>query len=117
MEIQKRHLGMPAHCNAVRNSSITFLWNNIKIARTLLDQELIYETVSFTERLSEITIPSLILWGKYDLIVPTVYAQEAFDNLGSEVKYIFIFEKSAHSPMSSEPALFSDKLIEFINNH
>lgn len=99
------------------HNDLTKGWNQINIARTLLDKELIHETVSFTDRLSEITIPSLVLWGKYDLVVPTELAQEAFDNLGSDDKDIYIFEQSGHSPMASEPDLFAEKVMEFINSH
>ena len=96
---------------------ITFTWNKIGISKILDVNIGIWENLSLTDRLPEIKIPSLVLWGKYDLVVPTVNAQEAFDHLGSSDKEIFIFEKSAHSPMFNEPALFADKLIEFINSH
>lgn len=91
-------------------------WNMNQIG-SILDEKGLNENVSFTNRLSEITIPSLVFWGAYDVVVPTLFAQEAFDNLGSDDKEIFIFERSAHSPMYTEPDLFSEKLIEFINTH
>jgi len=89
-------------------------WNKNRIAQ-ILDEKGLNENVSFTARLSEIKLPSIVLWGKYDVVVPTIYAQEAFDNLGACYKELFIFEKSAHSPMYSEPDLFAEKIIEFIN--
>lgn len=92
------------------------LWNNGKIIDIMKNSGL-YSSVSYTNELGNITIPSLVLWGKHDLVVPFVYAQEAFDNLGSSQKEIFIFDQSAHSPMFSEPELFSQKVIEFINTH
>jgi len=55
--------------------------------------------------------------GKYDLVVPAELAQEAFDNLGSDDKGIYIFEQSGHSPMASEPDLFAEKVMKFINSH
>ncbi|WP_109098454.1 alpha/beta fold hydrolase [Aquimarina sp. AU58] len=91
-------------------------WNANRIQSILVKKGL-FEKVSFTNRLHEITIPSLVLWGKYDIGVPTVYAQEAYDNLGSNQKELFIFEKSAHSPMDTEPDLFAEKIIDFINLH
>lgn len=99
----------------VLNNGRKFSWNKNKIL-TIFSNRGLYENVSFTDQLSEITIPSLVLWGRYDLTVPLIYAQEAFDNLGSADKEIFIFEKSGHSPMFTEPGLFADKVIEFINN-
>lgn len=97
------------------NNDAKLSWNQAKMVRIIWDRNGLNERVSFTDQLSKITIPSLVLWGKYDLTVPTVFAQEAFENLGSVDKEIFIFEKSGHSPMASEPDLFSEKIIEFIN--
>jgi pimeloyl-ACP methyl ester carboxylesterase len=97
------------------NNPITFFWNTNRVRYILASQKGLYENVSFTDRLHQITIPSLVLWGKYDLVVPTVNAQEAFDNLGSNDKAIYIFNKSGHSPLESEPDLFADKVINFIN--
>jgi pimeloyl-ACP methyl ester carboxylesterase len=73
--------------------------------------------LSYTDRLPEINIPSLILWGKHDMVVPTVIAQETYDNLGSSVKRLVIFEKSGHAPFGSEPNLFADKVILFIDQN
>lgn len=95
---------------------LSTLWNS-KGIRSLLVEKGLFEKLSYTDRLAEITIPSLVLWGKYDIIVPTVYAQEAYDNLGSTNKELFIFNKSGHSPMFSEPELFAEKLIGFINQY
>lgn len=95
---------------------LTTLWNTGNIQSILLDQGL-WEDVSYTDRLSEITIPSLVLWGKHDMVVPPRFAQDAFDNLGSSVKRLVIFEKSGHSPMATEADLFAEEVIEFINQN
>ena len=92
-------------------------WNSNKIQDILMKKQGLFQNVSYTDQLSKITIPSIVLWGKYDLVVPTIFAHEAFDNFGSNDKQFFVFEKSAHSPMSTEPKLFADKVIEFINSH
>jgi len=89
-------------------------WNKGRIGQ-ILDEKGLNENVSYTDRLSEIRLPSLVLWGAYDVVVPTLYAQEAFDNLGACYKELFIFQRSAHSPMYTEPDLFAEKVIEFIN--
>jgi len=94
---------------------ITVKWNSNGMTNILGYKKGLWRDVSYTNRLSKITIPSLVLFGKHDIVVPAEYAQEAFDNLGSSDKEIFIFENSAHSPMSSEPDLFAIKVIEFIN--
>lgn len=83
----------------------------------ILTQMGLWSDMSFTDRLSEITLPSLVLWGAHDLVVPTRFAQEAYDNLGSTHKELFIFERSGHSPLESEPDLFAEKVIGFINEY
>jgi len=89
--------------------------NNLQTLIILTAQKGLYRDVSFTDRLPEITIPSLVLWGKYDLVVPTKFAHEAFDHLGATHKELFIFERTGHSPLESEPDLFAEKVIAFIN--
>ncbi len=92
-----------------------FMIRNNAQTSILLVEKGLFRDVSFTDRLPEITIPSLILWGKYDLVVPTKFAQEAYDHLGSTHKELFIFERTGHSPLQSEPDLFAEKVIAFIN--
>lgn len=94
---------------------ITVKWNSNGMTNLLAYKKGLWRDVSYTNRLPEITIPSLVIFGKHDIVVPAIYAQEAFDHLGSKDKEIFIFENSAHNPMSSEPYLFSNKVIGFIN--
>lgn len=72
------------------------------------------EGVSLTAQLSKIEIPSLILWGRYDLIVPGRLAHSAFNNIGSENKELVFFEKSGHSPMDTEPDKFVKEVVDFI---
>lgn len=98
-----------------RDHPINTLWNNINSVKVLATNGGIFETLSYSNRLDGITIPSLVLWGKYDMVVPPVFAQNAYDNLGSKKKELVIFEHSGHSPMFEEPNLFADKVIEFIN--
>lgn len=94
---------------------LTFLWNLLKI-QSILDDDII-GSLSYTERLSEITIPSLILWGKYDMVVPSFYAWEAYENLGSDEKTLVIFERSGHSPMFTESNRFAEEVIRFIDQN
>lgn len=91
--------------------------NNLQTLITLTTTNGLFREVSFTDRMSEITIPALILWGQHDLVVPTRFAHEAFELLGSEHKDIVIFDRTGHSPLESEPAIFAEKVIEFINEY
>lgn len=92
------------------------LWNLNRIGK-IFDYQKGLNQISFTDRLSEITIPSLVLWGKYDHTVSLKFGYEAFDNLGSTDKELFIFDRSGHAPMNTEPNLFADRVIKFINKH
>jgi pimeloyl-ACP methyl ester carboxylesterase len=91
----------------------TALWNTITIQDIFAEQGLFRE-INYTSRLSEITIPSLFLWGKYDMVVPATFGQEAFDNIGTTYKKLVIFERSGHSPMNTESDLFAQEVIAFI---
>ncbi|WP_106795184.1 alpha/beta fold hydrolase [Aquimarina sp. Aq78] len=110
--------------NKVENDSDTFFnynfittfWNRGNTISILTNQGL-WENLSYTNRLSEIKIPSLILWGKYDIVVPATFAQEAYDNLGSDIKELIIFERSGHAPMLSEADKFAEELIRFMNQN
>jgi len=103
--------------NVLKTNLMIRSWNNGNIDSQLLLEQGLFEKVSFTDRLSEITIPSLILWGKHDMVVPPAFAQEAYDHLGSTVKEMVIFEESGHSPMDTEGDLFAESIITFINQN
>lgn len=94
---------------------ITSFWN-IGNIQSIIDPP-IQGILSYTERLPEITIPSLILSGKHDMVVPPSVAEEAFDNLGSSKKELIIFERSGHSPMFSEANLFAEEIIRFMEQN
>jgi len=75
------------------------------------------ETTSFTDELYKIEIPTLLLWGKYDFIVPPALGYSAFDRINSSDKKMIIFEKSGHSPMHNQPDEFAEVVISFIELH
>ncbi|MDQ2621421.1 MAG: alpha/beta fold hydrolase [Actinomycetota bacterium] len=59
-------------------------------------------------------IPSLIVWGDQDRIIPVEHARMAHDLMpGSRLE---IFEGAGHFPFNSEPARFADLLHEFIES-
>lgn len=91
-------------------------WNNGQIG-SIFDDQGLFQTVDFISQLPEIGIPSLFISGQYDMVVPIASAQTAFDAIGSTSKELLIFERSGHGPMFTEPDLFAEKVIEFINAH
>jgi len=75
--------------------------------------------INFTPELTNITIPSLVLWGKEDGIAPVAVAEYTYENLGTPVdkKYLEILEKTAHSPHYEAPEEFYAAVKNFINSN
>lgn len=72
--------------------------------------------VDFTERLNEIELPTLLMWGRYDFVVPLTLGEQALENLGTpdNQKSLVVFESSGHSPMVNQSQVFSEQVIEWI---
>jgi pimeloyl-ACP methyl ester carboxylesterase len=80
------------------NSTLSYIWTE----------------VDYTQELSKITIPSMIMWGKYDLVIPYVQGEEAYNHIGSTDKTWVLFDSSGHSPMMDEYKKFEREMIRFI---
>jgi pimeloyl-ACP methyl ester carboxylesterase len=98
----------------------------------LLQPELVYEIASgggkpgfmdafkavldydFRDRLPEISVPTLIVWGRNDRVVP-VSGAYAYEKLISGSRRV-IFEETGHVPMLERPARFNELVEEFINS-
>ena len=62
-------------------------------------------------RLHRIDVPTLVLWGKYDGIVPLAYGKEYCALIpGAQMK---VFEKSGHSPLTEQADEFLAAVTEF----
>jgi len=75
------------------------------------------ENTALTDQLHKITTPTLLLWGKYDFVVPPTLGEDAETEISSADKTLVIFEKSGHSPMDNEPVAFTDSIIQFVEKH
>ena len=51
--------------------------------------------LNLSSNINQITIPTLLIWGKYDFRVPPKFAQEALTNYGSPKKELLIFDRSS----------------------
>jgi len=89
----------------------------VQMLQTDLWEEILEAPLS--EELSKIKTPSLLLWGKYDFVVPPSLGYEALENLGtpSEDKSLHIFEKSGHSPTHEEPEKVVALVVDFIETY
>lgn len=79
----------------------------------LLNDEV--ESTAFTSQLYKIKVPSLFLYSKYDFVVPAALGVSAYQKVASNNKQFYLFEKSGHSPMDSEPNEFANQVIRFTN--
>jgi len=73
--------------------------------------------LNLTPHLAKIKTPSLIIYGKYDFVVPPILGQIMYDKISSSVKELKIYESSAHSPMAHEMDKFLDDVMIFINQN
>jgi pimeloyl-ACP methyl ester carboxylesterase len=68
---------------------------------------------SYRDRLPEIEIPVLIVWGRNDLLVPVADATRYADLIGSNAR-VEIFEDTGHAPMLERPTRFNQLLRGFL---
>jgi pimeloyl-ACP methyl ester carboxylesterase len=74
-----------------------------------LDAILSYD---YRERLGHIACPTLVIWGREDMLVPARDADEYARAIPNSRKVVF--EDTGHSPMMERPQTFNDTLVEFL---
>jgi pimeloyl-ACP methyl ester carboxylesterase len=70
-------------------------------------------TYSFRERLPDIEAPTLIVWGRNDILIPVEDAFEFKKLIGSNAR-VSIFEDTGHLAMLERPSRFNALLASFI---
>lgn len=70
-----------------------------------------------SDQLKKIKIPTLLMWGKYDFVVPPDLALDVEANSGSLDVTKIIYLYSGHSPMSNERVKFWKDLINWVKIH
>jgi len=73
--------------------------------------------IDLTPELAQVTIPTLICWGRHDGRVPLPLAGLAYDAVSTpaSLKRLAIFENSAHSPGDEEPEAFYAAVMSFFD--
>ena len=66
----------------------------------------------FRERLPEVKVPTLIVWGEKDSIIPVRDADE-FERLIEDSRKV-VMKDCGHIPMAERPQAFNDVLVEFL---
>lgn len=69
---------------------------------------------SFRERLPEIEIPTLIVWGRNDILIPVEDAYE-FERLIGTNAHAEVFDDTGHLSMLERPSRFNELLASFID--
>lgn len=70
------------------------------------------EMAGFAPRLGEIDVPTLLVWGRYDFVVPPMLGADALERLPDAA--LTILPASGHSPMFNQPNRFSEAVLDFI---
>ena len=66
----------------------------------------------FTDRLPEVGVPTLIIWGENDTIIPARDANE-FERLIPDSRKV-VMRETGHIPMAERPQGFNDVLMDFL---
>jgi pimeloyl-ACP methyl ester carboxylesterase len=66
----------------------------------------------FIDRLPEVSVPTLIVWGENDSIIPVRDANE-FERLIPDSRKV-VMRETGHIPMAERPQAFNDLLIDFL---
>lgn len=65
-----------------------------------------------TERLSKVAVPTLLIWGRHDIIIPITCARD-FVALIKDCRFE-IMERCGHLPHVEEPEMFSNTVSDFL---
>jgi pimeloyl-ACP methyl ester carboxylesterase len=68
--------------------------------------------VGVEDRLSELHMPTLLIWGRHDHIFPARHAEAARDKLPNG--RVVIFDDSGHTPQMEEPERFNRLVLDFL---
>ena len=66
----------------------------------------------FRDRLPDVKVPTLIVWGEKDAIIPVRDAHE-FERLISDSRKV-VMKDTGHIPMAERPQAFNDVLVDFL---
>ena len=66
----------------------------------------------FRERLPEVRVPTLIVWGENDSIIPVRDADE-FERLIPDSRKV-VMRDTGHIPMAERPQAFNDLVMDFL---
>jgi pimeloyl-ACP methyl ester carboxylesterase len=71
----------------------------------------------FSTSLYKVTIPVLVLWGKYDFTCPPALGEDFFNRISSKDKKMVISPISGHDMILQDKKFFCDEINAFVLNH
>ncbi len=71
----------------------------------------------FSDDLVNVTIPVLLLWGKYDFVCPPSLGRDFLDRIGSTEKKMVISPISGHSMIFQDKKLFCEEVGSFVSKY
>jgi pimeloyl-ACP methyl ester carboxylesterase len=72
------------------------------------------EGVVLADRLQELSMPTLLVWGRHDHIFPAREAEVASQRIPGG--RLIVFEGSGHTPQMEEPERFNAEVLEFLGS-
>lgn len=75
--------------------------------------------INLIPQLSKLTLPTLFIWGEYDVRDPIAEAELAYEKISTpeSAKKIVILENSDHYAFTRQPEKVAEAMIEFITEH
>lgn len=76
-------------------------------------------TIKLIPQLPKLTLPTLFIWGEYDVRDPIAEAELAYEKISTpeSQKEIIVLEDSEHYVFSRQPEKIADAMIQFIRKH
>jgi pimeloyl-ACP methyl ester carboxylesterase len=71
----------------------------------------------FSTSLYRVTVPVLVLWGKYDFTCPVALGKDFYDRISSTDKKMVISPISGHDMILQDKKFFCDEIIKFVEAH
>jgi pimeloyl-ACP methyl ester carboxylesterase len=71
----------------------------------------------FSSSLSSVTIPVLLLWGKYDFSCPVALGEDFYNHISSTDKRIVVSSKSGHNMILQDKKFFCNQVASFVLTH
>lgn len=114
VELAEGEYGEESYLGLLVGSPISLLtawWSGLD-GSTLLNEDA--QEISYTERLDEITVPSLFLYGDRDFICPPQLGRDAHERVSTEATEFILYEDAGHSLMINHPRQYAEDIIGFV---